>query len=58
MDGKYLNVKGDEKEEYTFVESRRHTVIDYRIINTEGINKIEQFRVLERTESDHMPPAN
>ena len=32
-----------------------HTVIDYSIVNTEGINKIEEFRVLDRIESDHMP---
>ena len=31
------------------------TVIDYSVLNTEGINEIEIFRVLDRIESDHMP---
>lgn len=35
--------------------STGHTVIDYSVLNTEGINEIEVFRVLDRIESDHMP---
>ena len=35
--------------------STRHAVIDYSILNTEGINEIEVFRVLDRIVSDHMP---
>ena len=30
------------------------TVIDYSVLNTEGINEIEILRVLDRIESDHM----
>ena len=35
--------------------STGHTVIHYSVLNTEGINEIEVFRVLDRIESDHMP---
>ena len=37
------------------MSSTGHTVIGYSVLNTEGINEIEVFRVLDRIESDHMP---
>ncbi|KAH0810075.1 hypothetical protein GEV33_012716 [Tenebrio molitor] len=49
------NCIGDEKGEYTYIGSRGETVIDYVMVNEEAWDKIEEFKVGERVESDHMP---
>ncbi|KAH0821274.1 hypothetical protein GEV33_001517 [Tenebrio molitor] len=52
------NCIGDEKGEYTYIGSRGETVIDYVMVNEEAWDKIEEFKVGERVESDHMPLEN
>jgi hypothetical protein len=49
------NCIGDEKGEYTYIGSRGETVIDYVMVNEEAWDEIEEFKVGERVESDHMP---
>jgi hypothetical protein len=49
------NCIGDEKGEYTYSGSRGETVIDYVMVNEEAWDEIEEFKVGERVESDHMP---
>jgi exonuclease III len=49
------NCIGDEKGEYTYIGSRRETVIGYVMVNEEAWDEIEEFKVGERVESDHMP---
>lgn len=49
------NTVGDEKGEYTYVGPRGETVIDYVVVNEDAWAEIEDFRVEERVESDHMP---
>jgi hypothetical protein len=49
------NCIGDEKGEYTYIGSRGETVIDYVMVNEEAWDKIKEFKVGERVESDHMP---
>lgn len=39
------NVKGDKTEEFTYVEKRGATVIDYVITNNTGLDMIEKFYV-------------
>jgi endonuclease/exonuclease/phosphatase family metal-dependent hydrolase len=47
------NKQGDEEGEWTNIGSRRETVIDYG--NEEAWKLVEEFRVGERVESDHLP---
>lgn len=49
------SMKGDWNGEYTFVGARGNTVIDYVIVNEEAIEKVEEFKVDNRVDSDHMP---
>jgi hypothetical protein len=49
------NCIGNEKGEYTYIGSRGETVIDNVMVNEEAWDKIEEFKVGERVESDHMP---
>jgi hypothetical protein len=45
------NEQGDEEEE----GSRGETVIYYEIVNEEEWERVEEFRIGERVESDHLP---
>ena len=47
--------KGDEEGEFTYVGARRSTTIDYVIANEEMHELIEEFKIEERVDSDHMP---
>ncbi|KOX74659.1 hypothetical protein WN51_13093, partial [Melipona quadrifasciata] len=47
------NMQGDEKGEFTYIEKRGETVIDYILTNTKGLDKIEKFQVGSRIDSDH-----
>lgn len=47
--------KGDWEGEYTYVGTRGNTVIDYVITNEKALERIKEFKVGERIESDHMP---
>jgi len=49
------NKEGDEQGEWTFAGTLGSSVIDYAICNTEAWDVIEEFKVGERTESDHVP---
>jgi hypothetical protein len=49
------NKQGDEEGEWTYIGSRGETLIDYGIVNEEAWERIEEFRIGERTESDHPP---
>lgn len=55
--GYILNgVTYDDKEgEFTYVEARGCSVIDYVIINKNCENRIKSFRIKDRVDSDHMP---
>jgi len=55
--GNILNgvMKGDEKGEYTYVSQRGCSVIDYVIVNDNGMEIVNSFKVGERVDSDHMP---
>jgi hypothetical protein len=43
-----------EEEEWTNIGSRGETVIDYEIVNEEAWERVEEFRILERVELDHL----
>lgn len=45
----------DEGGEFTYVGARGTSVIDYLLVNTEGWELLEEFKVESRIESDHMP---
>lgn len=47
------NIEGDEDGEYTYIEKRGKSVIDYVVTNTVGIDKVLNFRIKDRVESDH-----
>lgn len=49
------NIEGDEEREYTYVEKRRESVIDYMVTNTVNIDKVLNFKVGDRVEFDHQP---
>ncbi|XP_015440282.1 PREDICTED: uncharacterized protein LOC107195036 [Dufourea novaeangliae] len=49
------NIKGDEEGEYTQVEKRGASVIDYIIVNKVGLDEVEKLQVDERIGSDHQP---
>ncbi|KOX68712.1 hypothetical protein WN51_07400 [Melipona quadrifasciata] len=46
------NMEGDEKGEFTYIEKRGETVIDYVLTNTKDLDKIEKFQVGSRINSD------
>lgn len=48
-------VVGDWEGEFTYVGPRGCFVIDYIIVNENSINRIDSFRIEDRTNSDHMP---
>jgi len=47
--------KGDEEGEFTFTGGRENTVIDYAIGEEEVRERIREFKVGDRIESDHQP---
>lgn len=49
------NINGDEEGEFTFTGARGSTVIDYVILNEKAKEKVRNFRVEDRIESDHAP---
>ncbi|XP_024872051.1 myosin-3-like [Temnothorax curvispinosus] len=48
-------MEGDEQGEWTFAGTLGSLVTDYAICNAEAWDVIEEFKVGERTESNHMP---
>jgi predicted DNA-binding WGR domain protein len=51
------NKQGDEEGEWTYIGSRGEIVIDYGIVNEEAWERVEEFKVGERAESDHLEIA-
>jgi hypothetical protein len=49
------NKQGDEEGEWTNIGSKGEIVIDYGIVNEEAWESVEEFRIGERVESDHLP---
>ena len=47
--------KGDEEGEYTFLGARGSSVIDYIIVNEKVWDKIVEFKIESRVDSDHAP---
>jgi exonuclease III len=51
------NKQRDEEGGWTYVGSRGETVIDYGIVNEEAWERVEELRIEERAESDHLEVA-
>jgi hypothetical protein len=51
------NKQGDEERGWTYVGSRRETVIDYGIVTEEAYERVVEFRIGERAELDHLERA-
>lgn len=49
------NVKGDWEVDFTYVGSSGSSVIDYVLINDNIVDKVEEFKMDVRVNSDHMP---
>lgn len=49
------NVKGDWEGEYTYVGAKGSTVIDYVVVDDNIIDKVEEFKMDIRVDSDYMP---
>lgn len=49
------NKEGDEQGNWTFNGVTGRSVIDYAICNSEIQKEIKEFKIGERTESDHLP---
>lgn len=47
--------KGDEKDEFTYVDPRGCSVFDYVIENENCIEIVSNFKIGERIDSDYMP---
>jgi hypothetical protein len=47
------NKQGEEGGKWTYIGSRVETVIDYGIMNKEAWERVEEFRIEEKVESDH-----
>jgi len=47
--------KGDWEEEFTYVGARGRSVINYVIVNEMAYNKMLDFKIEDRVDSDHMP---
>ena len=47
------NIEGDELRECTYSDKRGASVIDYLLINNTGLERMDKFRVEDRTDSDH-----
>lgn len=48
-------MRGDEEGELTFHEPNVESVVDYIIVNDDVIEETVEFKVEQRTESDHQP---
>lgn len=46
--------EGDEKEDYTYLGTGRHTVIDYMTINAKENEKRKKMEVIAKARSDHL----
>jgi hypothetical protein len=51
------NKQADEEGEWTYIGSRGETVTDYGIVKEEAWKRVEEFRIGERAESDHLQIA-
>jgi hypothetical protein len=51
------NKQGDQEGEWTYIGSRGETLVDYGIVNEEAWERVEEFRIGERAESDHLEIA-
>jgi hypothetical protein len=49
------NKQGDEGGKWTYIGSRGEKVIDYGIMNKEAWERVEEFRIEKKVESDHLP---
>lgn len=49
------NTRGDWEGEFTYIGSRGTSVIDYAIVNEEMLDRIEEFKIGDRVDSDHLP---
>lgn len=47
--------KGDKEGEFTYIGPRGSTVIDYVIVNETCNEFVQEFKVVERIDSDHLP---
>jgi hypothetical protein len=52
------NKQWDEEGEWTYLDSRGETIIDYEIVNEEVWESVEEFRIGERAESNHLEMAS
>lgn len=48
-------MEGDWEGEFTYVGARGSTVIDYVMTNEKAYDKVREFRIDNRVDSDHMP---
>lgn len=49
------NTEEDTRGEFTYIGPRGQSVIDYGIVNEEGLDAIKSFKIGNRIESDHQP---
>jgi endonuclease/exonuclease/phosphatase family metal-dependent hydrolase len=49
------NKQGDGEGEWTYINRRGETMIDYETVNEEAWERVEEFRIGKRVESDHLP---
>lgn len=49
------NKEGDYEGRWTWERGESRSVIDYRIVNMKMWDKIKEFKVVERVDSDHHP---
>lgn len=46
---------GDEKGEFTYQGPKGDSVVGYVMVREEAIGEKSEFKIVERTESDHQP---
>lgn len=51
-------IRGDWDGEYTYIRARGSTVINYIFVNANVQDRVREFRIEERVDSDHMPICN
>lgn len=51
-------IRGDWDGEYTYIGARGSTVINYIFVNANVQDRVREFRIEERVDSDHMPICN
>lgn len=52
------NMNWDEEEEFTYVDPRGMTTIDYLLTNTSGKEIIQHMKIGEKIKSDHINRTN